>query len=74
MCLALKISSEMVEFRVGFIIPACFLAVQHDKETIAPNVSTIQLSRRTLPMITSSSSGEKTHIYLTLNPPQCKKE
>lgn len=41
MCLALKISSEMAEFRVGFIIPGCFLAVQHDKETAAPNVSTI---------------------------------
>lgn len=41
MCLALKISSEMAEFRVGFKIPACFLATWHDKETTAPNVSTI---------------------------------
>jgi len=41
MCLALKVSSEIAEFRVGFIIPACFLAVQHDKETTPPNVSTV---------------------------------
>lgn len=41
MCLVLKIPSEMAEFGVGFIIPVCFLAVRHDKETTAPNASII---------------------------------
>lgn len=45
MCLALKISSEMAEFRAGFIIPVCFLAVRRDEETTAPNVSTIIFSK-----------------------------
>lgn len=38
MCLVLKLPHEMAEFRVRFITPACFLAVQHDKETTASTV------------------------------------
>jgi len=39
MHLVLKISFEMAHFRVGFVIPACFLAVWYGKQTTTPNVS-----------------------------------